>query len=146
MLPAFDPSALGLRPEFNLTTYADLKGWGCKLPQASLSEYLQCIGDGSIGMESPDCSIVPTINDTFMISTTDYFYPLVTDPYLQGRIAACNVLSDLYAMGVSKCDTMLMILAISLKMTPDEQKIVTTEIVKGFNDTAREAGTSITGG
>lgn len=37
----------------------------------------------------------------FLVSTTDFFYPLVKDPYRQGRIAACNVLSDIYAMGVT---------------------------------------------
>jgi selenide,water dikinase len=81
-----------------------------------------------------------------MISTTDYFYPLVTDPYLQGRIACCNVLSDLYALGITRCDTMLMILASSLRMAPEEREIVTKEMVRGFNDTAVEAGTEITGG
>lgn len=81
-----------------------------------------------------------------MITTTDFFYPLVTDPYLQGRIACCNVLSDLYAMGIERCDTMLMILGISLKMTPEERKIVTREMIRGFNDCATEACTKITGG
>lgn len=38
------------------------------------------------------------------------FYPLVEDPYMQGRIACANVLSDLYAMGVTECDNMLMLL------------------------------------
>jgi selenide,water dikinase len=56
------------------------------------------------------------------------------------------VLSDLYACGVSHCDTMLMILGISLKMTEDERMITTREIIRGFNDTATEAGTSVTGG
>jgi hypothetical protein len=49
-----------------------------------------------------DCSIVPLEgrSDLFMVSTHDFFYPLIEDPYLQGRIACCNVLSDLYSMGV----------------------------------------------
>ena len=42
--------------------------------------------------------------------TTDFFYPLVDDPYMAGKIAAANVLSDLYAMGVMECDNMLMLL------------------------------------
>jgi hypothetical protein len=44
------------------------------------------------------------------VQTTDFFYPLVDDPYVQGRIAAANVLSDLYAMGVAHCDNVLMLL------------------------------------
>ena len=53
-----------------------------------------------------------------LVSTIDFFYPLVEDPYLQGRIGACNVLSDLYAMGVDEVDTVLMILAASLDRRP----------------------------
>lgn len=49
-----------------------------------------------------------------MISTTDFFYPLVEDPYMQGRIAACNTMSDIYAMGIDRIDNILMILAVSL--------------------------------
>ena len=44
-----------------------------------------------------------------LVTTLDFFYPLVDDPYLQGRIGACNVMSDLFAMGVTKIDTILMV-------------------------------------
>lgn len=81
-----------------------------------------------------------------MISTTDFFYPLVTDPYVQGMIGCCNVLSDLYAMGVSECDTMLMILAASTQMAEPDRYVVTRRMIEGFNAKAAEAGTSVTGG
>lgn len=68
-----------------------------------------------------------------MISTTDFFFPLVDDPYLQGRIACCNVLSDLYAMGVYEIDTMLMCCTVSLNMSEKQQEVVTKEMIKGFN-------------
>lgn len=45
------------------------------------------------------------------MSTTDFFYPLVEDPFLQGKIAAANVLSDMYAFGVVRIDSMLMLLS-----------------------------------
>lgn len=83
---------------------------------------------------------------TRLISTTDFFYPLVEDPYLQGRISCCNVLSDVYAMGISRVDHMLMILGISLQMQENEKEIVTREMMRGFNDCAEEAGAKITGG
>ena len=57
-----------------------------------------------------------TLEKTRLISTTDFFYPLVEDPYIQGRIACCNVVSDLYAMGVDRVDHILMILGVSLQM------------------------------
>ncbi|EQC40799.1 selenide, water dikinase [Saprolegnia diclina VS20] len=97
-----------------------------------------------------DSSVVkikhPKFGDLYMISTTDFFYPLVQDPYVQGRIACANVLSDLYAMGVTEVDTMLMILGVSRTMTDLERDVVTTQLIHGFNDLAREAGTNVTGG
>ena len=56
------------------------------------------------------------------------------------------MLSDIYAMGIPRVDHMLMILGISLQMTEPDREIVTREMMRGFNDTAEEAGTKITGG
>jgi len=81
-----------------------------------------------------------------MVSTVDYFYPLVDDPYMMGKIGCANVLSDLYSFGVVDCDNILMILAASTDLTPDERRIVSRQIIEGFSDLATEAGTSITGG
>ena len=83
---------------------------------------MESIGDGSIAKETPDCSVTDyqgedansALASTKLISTTDFFYPLVEDPYLQGRISCCNVLSDVYAMGIPRVDHMLMVLGISL--------------------------------
>lgn len=94
-----------------------------------------------------DCSIIALKQKgLFMISTTDFFYPLVTDPYVQGMIGCCNVLSDLYAMGVPDCDTMLMLLAASTQMQEEERLIVTRRMIEGFNAKAAEAGTVVSGG
>ena len=81
-----------------------------------------------------------------LVSTIDFFYPLVLDPYLQGKIGCANVLSDLYAMGIHNCDNMLMVLAASLEMDPKHRHIVTQEMLRGFADLAKEAETVITGG
>jgi hypothetical protein len=51
---------------------------------------------------------------------------------LQGKIACSNVLSDLYAMGVTECDNMLMLLGISQKMTDKERDVVTPLMIRGF--------------
>lgn len=70
---------------------------------------LEKVGLGHIGTETPDVSLLKINSQTNLVSTLDFFYPLVEDPYLQGRIGACNVLSDLYAMGVSNIATVLMV-------------------------------------
>ncbi|MGK3741111.1 MAG: selenide,water dikinase [Bacillariaceae sp.] len=99
--------------------------------------------DGRIAL---DCSIRETRQGHYVISTTDFFFPLVDSPYLQGRIGAANVLSDLYAEGVQHCDFVLMLLAASLDMTPQDRTICTNLMVRGFRDACTEAETTITGG
>lgn len=109
------------------------------------------LGDGNNigttnGKIALDCSVRTTRQGHVCISTTDFFFPLVDSPYLQGRIGAANVLSDLYAEGVGECDFMLMLLAACRDMTEDDRNICTREMVRGFNDACLEAGTTVTGG
>jgi selenide,water dikinase len=109
------------------------------------------LGDGqnlgtASGKIALDCSVRKTRQGHFVISTTDFFFPLVDSPYLQGRIGAANVLSDLYAEGVEHCDFMLMLLAACRDMPPLEREICTSEMVRGFRDACDEAETPITGG
>lgn len=80
------------------------------------------------------------------------------DPYVQGQIGCCNVLSDMYAMGVVDIDNVLMILAASLEMEADIRNIVTRRMIEGFSgmlmvfasilrlDKCLEAGAECTGG
>ncbi|KAL6482784.1 hypothetical protein MHYP_G00076560 [Metynnis hypsauchen] len=97
-----------------------------------------------IGMDS--CVIPLRHGGLSLIQTTDFFYPLVEDPYMMGRIACANVLSDLYAMGITECDNMLMLLSISQKMNDKEREHVMPLMMRGFRDAAEEGGTSVTGG
>lgn len=98
-----------------------------------------------IGMDA-SVTPIPGKPDTFLAQTTDFFYPLVDDPYMQGRIACANVLSDLYAMGVVNCHNMLMLLASSNEFTEAERDVVIPLMMEGFQDTAIEAGCLVTGG
>lgn len=95
-----------------------------------------------------DASVVQltTHPHLYLISTTDFFYPLVHDPFIQGQIACANVLSDLYALGVTEIDSILMLLGVSRTMPDSAQTIVTIELIRGFNATARTAKTNVTGG
>lgn len=109
------------------------------------------LGDGQNmgthnGKIALDCSVRKTRQGHVCISTTDFFFPLVDSPYLQGRIGAANVLSDLYAEGTGECDFVLMLLAACRDMTEQDRNICTREMVRGFNDACLEAGTVVTGG
>lgn len=94
-----------------------------------------------------DCSILKCANNLNLISSTDFFYPLVDDPYIQGRIGATNVISDVYSLGIADIDNVLMILAASSNIEQKEHRdIVTSEMMRGFIDTCSLAGTRVTGG
>lgn len=97
-----------------------------------------------IGM---DCSVTPLQHGGLsLVQTTDFFYPLVDDPYMQGKIACANVLSDIYALGVTECDNMLMLLGVPRKFSDEERDAVMPLIISGFKDAAKEAETKVTGG
>ncbi|CAI5722960.1 unnamed protein product [Hyaloperonospora brassicae] len=148
---AFDPQSIGLAPDFVLTNFSALKGCGCKLPQVKLLSYLDNVMPTDVKPnETPgmDSSVVKIAHgsDLYLVSTTDFFFPSVEDPYVQGQIACANVLSDVYAMGVTEVDTMLMILGVCRDMSEKQRDVVTTEMIRGFNDLARKAQTNVTGG
>jgi selenide,water dikinase len=97
-----------------------------------------------IGMDS--CVTPLRHGGLSLVQTTDFFYPLVDDPYMMGKIACANVLSDLYALGVTECDNMLMLMATSQKMSEKERDVVVPLMIRGFRDAAEEGGTSVNGG
>ncbi|KAI1285971.1 Inactive selenide, water dikinase-like protein [Halotydeus destructor] len=156
----FDPEEHDLGADFRLTKFSELRGCGCKVPQQVLMKLLEELQeDGQannesfhqIGMQKigigMDSSITPIRHGSlYLIQTTDFFYPLVDDPYVMGKIACANVLSDLYALGVTECDNMLMILGVSRQMTEKERDVVIPIMMRGFRDCAHEAGTQVTGG
>jgi len=94
------------KSEIKLTEYAHGGGCGCKIAPAVLSEMLaklpkQFADPGLlVGLESGDDAAVYQINDAqAVVATTDFFMPIVDDPFDFGRIAATNALSDVYAIG-----------------------------------------------
>jgi selenide,water dikinase len=107
-------------------------------------QYVAAVPRIGIGMDS--CVTPLRHGGLSLVQTTDFFYPLVDDPYMMGKIACANVISDLYAMGVTECDNMLMLLAVSQKMSEKERDVVIPLMMRGFRDSAEEAGTSVNGG
>ena len=80
-----------------------------------------------------DSCILPLKNTNLsLIETTNTVYMLVDDPYVMGKIACSNVLSNLYALGITRCDNMLMMLNISYKMTDKERDTVVPIMIRGF--------------
>lgn len=63
-----------------------------------------------------------------------------------GRVALCNVLSDLYSMGVTEIDEVLMILGVSTQMTEEEKDVTTSLMIQGYVDTAQQAKVKVGGG
>lgn len=80
-----------------------------------------------------DCCILPLKNTNLsLIESTNTLYMLVDDPYVMGKIACSNVLSNLYALGITRCDNMLMMLNVSYKMTDKERDTVVPIMIRGF--------------
>ncbi|XP_051785243.1 selenide, water dikinase 1-like [Erpetoichthys calabaricus] len=155
-------NAESYQPErkFALTQFSEIREMGCKVPQHILQQYLENLqesrfeeddlffgpGMPRLGIGMDTCVVPLRHRGLSLVQTTDFIYPIVDDPYMMGRIACANVLSDLYAVGVTKCDSMLMLLGVSNKMTGKERDKIIPLIIKGYKDVAEKAGTTITGG
>ena len=95
-----------------------------------------------IGLSKPDDAAVWRLDDSRgLVVTTDFFTPVVDDPYTFGAIAAANSLSDIYAMG----GTPFLALNITA-LPPDLPTEIASEILRGGAEKAREAGVVIAGG
>lgn len=132
-----------------LTEYSHGSGCGCKISPAVLDVILHSTQTFTppkhllVGNQSRDDAAVYDLgNGTAIISTTDFFMPIVDDPFTFGRIAATNAISDIYAMGGKP----LMAIAIfgwPLDKLPPE---VGQQVVEGGRQTCQEAGIPLAGG
>jgi selenide,water dikinase len=95
-----------------------------------------------VGLTSPDdAAVYQTSEDTALIFTTDFFTPVVDDPYTYGAIAAANAMSDIYAMGGQ------VTLALSIAAFPPKLPATAiSEILRGAAEKVAEAGGVIAGG
>jgi selenide,water dikinase len=132
-----------------LTSFSHGGGCGCKIAPAVLSEMLaklpRNLGNPAllVGTESGDDAAVYKINENqAIVATTDFFMPIVDDPFDFGRIAAANAISDVYAVGA----TPFMALAI-VGMPLDKLPIaVMQDILAGGAATCEAIGIPIAGG
>ncbi len=133
--------------DIKLTKLAKCAGCGAKVGAGTLISMLEGFKTHTdsrliVGYDKSDDASVFKIDDTTaLIQTTDFFPPIVDDPYLYGKIAATNALSDVYAMG-GEPKLALNILCLSETMDQDTVQ----QILKGGYDAAYDAGAIITGG
>ncbi len=131
-----------------LTQYSHGAGCGCKISPAVLDRILHSneiqidprllVGND----ERDDAAVLDLGNGTALISTTDFFMPIVDRPFDFGRIAAANAISDVYAMG-GKPVLALAILGWPIdKLDPE----VAREMMEGAREICKEAGFKIAGG
>lgn len=132
-----------------LTSLSHGGGCGCKIAPGVLSELLanmpsaQAYSNLLVGTETSDDAAVYKLNDQqALIATTDFFMPIVDNPYDFGRIAAANALSDIYAMGGSP----IMALAIVGMPINVLSKSDIALILEGGASICTEAGIPIAGG
>lgn len=131
-----------------LTEFTKGGGCGCKLPPSVLNEILHnqftsnefglIVGNSS----GDDAAVWDMGNDNYLVSTTDFFTPIVDDPYDFGRIAAANAISDIYAMG-GKPVMAICILAWPVDKIPNE---IAAKVLQGARDVCAQVGIAIGGG
>ncbi|MGL5799027.1 MAG: selenide, water dikinase SelD, partial [Plesiomonas sp.] len=132
-----------------LTQYSHGAGCGCKISPKVLDTILhsemQKFADPNllVGNETKDDAAVYDIgNGTGIISTTDFFMPIVDDPFDFGRIAATNAISDVYAMG-GKPIMAIAILGWPIAKLPAE---VAKKVIDGGRYACQQAGIALAGG
>jgi selenide,water dikinase len=130
-----------------LTGYAHGGGCACKIPPGELEEAVRGLvgqaGDNVlVGLDAGDDAAAVLVGDLAVLSTADFFTPVVDDAYDWGRIAAANALSDIYAMGGRP------VIAINLVGWPRDllPLELLTEVLRGGLATASEAGCPVIGG
>lgn len=136
-----------METKVKLTKLASCAGCGAKMGAGTLAKMLEGFKAHSdprliVGYDKSDDASVYVLDDnTALIQTTDFFPPIVDDPYLYGKIAATNALSDVYAMG-GEPKLALNILCAAEGMADETIR----EILRGGYDAAYKAGAIITGG
>jgi selenide,water dikinase len=131
-----------------LTGYAHGGGCACKIPPGELEQAVagltgQVGDDIIVGLDDGDDAAAVRIRDDLaVLSTADFFTPVVDDPYDWGRIAAANALSDIYAMGGNP------VVAINLVGWPREvlPMELMTEVLRGGLDVGAQAACPVIGG
>src|SRR5690554_3221829 len=143
------PASPDADPAPRLTSLSHGGGCGCKIAPGVLADLLRRAVPAPVwpqlmvGKDTADDAAVYRLNDEqALIATTDFFMPIVDDPYDFGRIAATNALSDVYAMG----GTPVMALAIVGMPVNVLPHAVIAEILRGGEDACAEAGIPVAGG
>jgi selenide,water dikinase len=135
--------------KIRLTEFSHGGGCGCKIAPAILSEMLATMPlrglpqELLVGTETADDAAVYRLNDTqALVATTDFFTPVVDDPFDFGRIAATNAISDVYAMGARP------IMALALVGMPLEKLPVSVirQVMEGGESVCAKVGIPIAGG
>jgi selenide, water dikinase len=135
--------------KIRLTEFSHGGGCGCKIAPAILTELLAATPirglpkELLVGTDTSDDAAVYKLNDTqALVATTDFFTPIVDDPYDFGRIAATNAISDIYAMGAQPIFALALV-GMPLDKLPLD---VIGKILAGGESICAEAGIPIAGG
>src|SRR3954471_13128313 len=136
-------------PPVRLTSLSHGGGCGCKIAPALLEQIIAKSGSGIlpkqllVGTETSDDAAIYQINETqAIVATTDFFMPIVDDPFDFGAIAATNAISDVYAMGGTPLFALALV-GMPINVLPSE---TIRKILAGGESICARAGIPIAGG
>lgn len=84
-----------------------------------------------------DSSVIALKRDLFLVQSVDFFYPLIDDPFMLGKIALANVVSDVFAVGATEIDQIKLIVTAPTEFTEQEREVVVPMVMQGFLEAAK---------
>ncbi|XP_026843981.1 selenide, water dikinase-like [Drosophila persimilis] len=150
----FNPVLRGLSAYFRLTNYGDRMVAGCKVPESVVSEMLDSPADNAYtwgGERWPETRLEEMLREMNITTsgllagvqhhlTVECHYPVIDDPYEVGKIICADAIADLYAMGITECDKMLMLACRPRRMSMSEFNVVYSMMEEGFKQCFQATG------
>ncbi|XP_017151016.1 inactive selenide, water dikinase-like protein [Drosophila miranda] len=150
----FNPVLRGLSAYFRLTNYRDRQVAGCKVPEAVVSAMLDSPARNTYswgGERLPLTQLEQMLSEMNIATsgllagvqhhlTVECHYPVIDDPFEMGKIICADSIADFYAMGITECDKMLMLVCRPRQMVTSEFNVVYSLMAEGFKECFRATG------
>ncbi|XP_034655983.1 inactive selenide, water dikinase-like protein [Drosophila subobscura] len=148
----FEPTRYGLSSSFRLSSYGKLKESGCKVPESVVTQLFDSTArSGRAALvaantgRQQETHLEELLRRLYINTrppgagvhhhlTIECRYPIIDDPYAMGMIICAEAVGDFYAMGITECEDMMLLICLPTRMTASEINVVVPLMEKGFNE------------